>query len=92
MIRKLLAKYQELSSGGDGSRSLMPPGPNFGNKNMPRIGRRRIISECQDRLGAHTFGNFLGRIKTLFNNIVFGKSEQGTMLDFGGTAGNKNSP
>lgn len=68
----------------------MPPGSSFGNKSMPSTGRKRIILECQDKSGAHTFGTLLGRIKSLFNNIVFRKSEQGIVLDFGRIAGHRN--
>jgi len=90
MIRRLSTKFQELSFGGDRSRSQIPLGPSFGNENMPSIGRRRIILECQGKSGALTFGTLLGRIKALFSNTVSGKSEQGTVLDFGRTTGNRN--
>ena len=90
MILKPSAKFRELNSGGGGSRNRQLPGLSFGNKSMPRMGRRRIISKCQDRLGAHTFRNMLGRIKELFSNTVSGKSEQGIVLNFGRIARNRN--
>lgn len=90
MTWKLLVKPRELSFGCNGSRSRMPPGPRSGNKSTPSTGRKRILLECQDKSEDHTFGTLLGRIKALFSSIVFGKSEQGTELDFGKIAGNKN--
>lgn len=68
----------------------MPLGLSFGNKSMSSNGRRRITLECQGKLGAPIFGTLPGIIKILFSNIVFGKFEWGTLLDFGRTTGNRN--
>lgn len=78
MILRPSVEFQEPKFGGDESRSRLLPELSFGNKNMPSIGKRRITLECQGKLGAPIFGTLLGKIKVLFSNIVFGKSEQGT--------------
>jgi len=78
MILKPSVEFRELNSSGDGSRNRQLPGLSFGNKNMPRIGRRRITLECQGILRAPTFGTLPGKIKVLFSNIVSGRFKLGT--------------
>lgn len=58
----------------------MPHGPSFGNKSTLNTSKKRITSECQDKIGGHIVGTFLGRTKASFNNTASGKSEQGTGL------------
>ena len=78
MILEPLAEFWELNSSGGGSSNQKLPGLSFGNKNMPRIGRRRITLECQGILRAPTFGTLPGKIKILFSKIVSGRFELGT--------------
>jgi len=84
------AKSEELSFGGDGLRKQMPPRLTFGNKNMPRTSRKRIILECQGKSRALIFGTLLWIIETLYNTIIFSKFGQGILLDFGRITSNRN--
>ena len=78
MILKPSTGFQKINSGGDGSRNWKLPVLRFGNKNMPRIGTIKITFECHNTLRAPTFITFHGKIKVLFNNIVYGKFELGS--------------
>jgi len=78
MILKPLTEFREPNSGGGGSRNQQLLGLSFGNKNVPRIGKRKITIECQGILMVPTFGNFPWKIKALFNNISSRRFKLGT--------------